>query len=106
MTHGFPTQPTALDIDPTLELLAVGTKVGVVRIYGAPGVEMICACEEDASVVRVKWLQGRGAIAVLLDTWNIYIFHIVNLSNARRGEMGLGMTHGSKSLVGILLIDK
>jgi len=73
-----------------LGLLAIGTKVGCVRVFGSPGVEMICSCEEEASVVRVKWLKGKGAIALLLDTWNIYIFHIVTLSNSRRGEMGLG----------------
>ena len=72
------------------------------RVFGASGVEMICCVDDanqtstvddEASVVRVKWLTGRGAIALLLDTWNIYIFHIVTLSNSRRGEMGLGMIH-------------
>ena len=44
---------------------------------------------EDSSVVSVKWLKGRGAVALLLDTWSIYIFNIVTLSNSRSGEMGL-----------------
>ena len=30
--HGFPNKPTAMEIDPELNLLAIGTKQGLLRV--------------------------------------------------------------------------
>lgn len=103
ITHGFPTQPTCLDIDPVLNLLAIGefgqfssmlfclgSRLGCIRVYGAPGVEMIGATEQEVVINRIKWLPGRGALAVILEDWSLQIFHIIPLKTATKGEMGLG----------------
>uniref|UniRef100_H3D1R7 LLGL scribble cell polarity complex component 1 n=1 Tax=Tetraodon nigroviridis TaxID=99883 RepID=H3D1R7_TETNG len=37
--HGFPHQPSALAFDPKLQLMAIGTKSGAIKIIGAPAVE-------------------------------------------------------------------
>ena len=52
VTHGFPTQPSAFDYDPILEIAAIGTKNGCLRVFGAPGIELTGACEEDAAVLK------------------------------------------------------
>lgn len=31
--HGFPHQPSALAFDPKLELMAIGTKSGAIKVY-------------------------------------------------------------------------
>ena len=33
VTHGFPTQPSAFDYDPILEIAAIGTKNGCLRVF-------------------------------------------------------------------------
>lgn len=91
ITHGFPTQPTSLDVDPVLKLLAIGSRLGCIRVYGAVGVEMIGATEEEVVINRLKWLPGRGALAVVLENWTIQIFHIVPFKASKRGEMGLAL---------------
>ena len=60
VTHGFPTQPSAFDYDPILEIAAIGTKNGCLRVFGAPGIELTGACEEDAAVLKATgyFLEG------------------------------------------------
>ena len=52
----FDTQPIAacIDWDPELRLLAVGTKGGALRVFGAPGVELLGQHEggEELTVLR------------------------------------------------------
>lgn len=89
VTHGFPTQPSAFDYDPVLEIAAIGTKNGCLRVFGAPGIELTGACEEDAAVLKVKFIPGKGLIAVLLDSWSISLFKLATLQNSKIGEVGL-----------------
>ena len=51
---------------------------------------MIGATEQEVVINRIKWLPGRGAIAVVLEDWSLQIFHIIPLKTATKGEMGLG----------------
>ncbi|XP_037094140.1 lethal(2) giant larvae protein homolog 1-like [Pollicipes pollicipes] len=50
--HGFPSKPSALAYDPALSLIAVGTKAGVVNVYGQPGVEFYGQHKNTDSAVR------------------------------------------------------
>uniref|UniRef100_A0A8C4EIZ5 LLGL scribble cell polarity complex component 2 n=1 Tax=Dicentrarchus labrax TaxID=13489 RepID=A0A8C4EIZ5_DICLA len=51
--HGFPHQPSALSYSPTLQLLAIGTRSGAIKLYGAPGVEFMGLHDENAAVTQV-----------------------------------------------------
>lgn len=37
--HGFPHKPSSLAYDPVLNLMAIGTTTGVIKVFGQPGVE-------------------------------------------------------------------
>ena len=37
VTYGFPHKPVSMDWDPQLNLLAIATKHGLIRIFGQPG---------------------------------------------------------------------
>uniref|UniRef100_A0A668AI13 LLGL scribble cell polarity complex component 2 n=1 Tax=Myripristis murdjan TaxID=586833 RepID=A0A668AI13_9TELE len=54
--HGFPHQPSALGFSPSLQLLAIGTRSGAIKLYGAPGVEFMGLHEENAAVTQVHFL--------------------------------------------------
>ena len=41
-------------------IIVVGTKNGCLRVFGAPGIELTGACDEDAQVLKVKCIPGKG----------------------------------------------
>uniref|UniRef100_A0A8C2CD48 LLGL scribble cell polarity complex component 2 n=1 Tax=Cyprinus carpio TaxID=7962 RepID=A0A8C2CD48_CYPCA len=54
--HGFPHQPSALGFSPSLQLLAIGTRLGAIKLYGTPGVEFMGLHDENAAVTQVHFL--------------------------------------------------
>uniref|UniRef100_A0A8C7Q3X9 LLGL scribble cell polarity complex component 2 n=1 Tax=Oncorhynchus mykiss TaxID=8022 RepID=A0A8C7Q3X9_ONCMY len=54
--HGFPHQPSALGFSPSLQLLAIGTRSGAIKLYGGPGVEFMGLHDENAAVTQVHFL--------------------------------------------------
>ncbi|XP_070617541.1 lethal(2) giant larvae protein homolog 1 isoform X2 [Erythrolamprus reginae] len=75
--HGFPNQPSSLAFDPKLRIMAIGTKSGAVKIYGAPGVEFTGLHKETATVTQMHFLPGQGLLLSLLDDntlhlWDVY----------------------------------
>uniref|UniRef100_A0A672RRN8 LLGL scribble cell polarity complex component 1 n=1 Tax=Sinocyclocheilus grahami TaxID=75366 RepID=A0A672RRN8_SINGR len=79
--HGFPNQPSALAYDPKRQLLAIGTKSGAMKIYGAPGVEMTGLHKDTAAVTQIHFLYGQGRILSLLDDNTIHLWEIVQREN-------------------------
>uniref|UniRef100_A0A7N8YNC5 LLGL scribble cell polarity complex component 1 n=1 Tax=Mastacembelus armatus TaxID=205130 RepID=A0A7N8YNC5_9TELE len=65
--HGFPHQPSALAFDPKLQLMAIGTKSGAIKVYGAPGVEFTGLHRDTSAVTQIVFLPGQvSCITVLL----------------------------------------
>ncbi|XP_067946439.1 syntaxin-binding protein 5-like [Watersipora subatra] len=61
MRHGFPYQPTCMAWDPIQQLLAIGTKRGVVRLLGRPGVDVAMVHDGEPIVIRLTFLINEGA---------------------------------------------
>uniref|UniRef100_I3MK09 LLGL scribble cell polarity complex component 2 n=1 Tax=Ictidomys tridecemlineatus TaxID=43179 RepID=I3MK09_ICTTR len=57
--HGFPHQPSALGYSPSLRILAIGTRSGAVKLYGAPGVEFMGLHRENNAVMQIHFLPGQ-----------------------------------------------
>uniref|UniRef100_A0A672Z105 LLGL scribble cell polarity complex component 1 n=1 Tax=Sphaeramia orbicularis TaxID=375764 RepID=A0A672Z105_9TELE len=57
--HGFPHQPSALAFDPKLHLMAIGTKSGAIKVYGAPGVEFTGLHKDTTAVTQIHFLPGQ-----------------------------------------------
>uniref|UniRef100_A0A8C9SRC8 LLGL scribble cell polarity complex component 1 n=1 Tax=Scleropages formosus TaxID=113540 RepID=A0A8C9SRC8_SCLFO len=83
--HGFPNQPSALAYDPKLRLMAIGTKSGAVKVYGAPGVEFTSHHKETATVTQMHFLLGQGRLLSLLDDNTLHLWEI----NVGEGSPGL-----------------
>ncbi|XP_046335911.1 lethal(2) giant larvae protein homolog 1-like isoform X1 [Haliotis rufescens] len=80
--HGFPSKPSALAYDPKLNLLAIGTKSGAVKIYGAPGVEFGGLHENDVSVVQMFFLQEQGRVVSVCSDNSLHLWEV----NLRSGK--------------------
>jgi lethal(2) giant larvae protein len=66
---GFPSKPSAMDYDRKLRLLAIGTKNGDIRIYGAPGTQQQqLSCYHDIHpfpILRMLFVQGQHQLITL-----------------------------------------
>ncbi|XP_062868941.1 lethal(2) giant larvae protein homolog 1 [Trichomycterus rosablanca] len=74
--HGFPNQPSALAYDPKLQLMAIGTKSGAIKVYGTPGVEFTGLHKDTATVTQIHFLHGQGRILSLLDDNSLHLWEI------------------------------
>ncbi|XP_066520875.1 LLGL scribble cell polarity complex component 2 isoform X2 [Hoplias malabaricus] len=72
--HGFPHQPSALGFSPSLELLAIGTRSGAIKLYGAPGVEFMGLHDENAAVTQVHFLPHQVELVTLLDDNSLHMW--------------------------------
>ncbi|XP_056262234.1 lethal(2) giant larvae protein homolog 1 [Pseudoliparis swirei] len=74
--HGFPHQPSALAFDPKLELMAIGTKSGAIKVYGCPGVEFTGLHGDTTAVTQIHFLPGQGRLLSLLDDNTIHLWEL------------------------------
>uniref|UniRef100_A0A8C2GF84 LLGL scribble cell polarity complex component 2 n=1 Tax=Cyprinus carpio TaxID=7962 RepID=A0A8C2GF84_CYPCA len=72
--HGFPHQPSALGFSPSLQLLAIGTRSGAIKLYGAPGVEFMGLHDENAAVTQVHFLPNQVELVTLLDDNSLHMW--------------------------------
>lgn len=80
--HGFPHQPSALGYSPSLKLLAIGTRSGAIKLYGAPGVEFMGLHDENAAVTQVHFMPHQVELVTLLDDNSLHMWTL-------RGHNGL-----------------
>ncbi|XP_055352170.1 LLGL scribble cell polarity complex component 2-like [Paramacrobiotus metropolitanus] len=64
---GVPEHPTALAYDAPLDLLAIGTAFGLVKILGAPGVEIDYHQEKDTPIKFLFFLRTAGRLLVVYE---------------------------------------
>uniref|UniRef100_A0A8C7N8C5 LLGL scribble cell polarity complex component 1 n=1 Tax=Oncorhynchus kisutch TaxID=8019 RepID=A0A8C7N8C5_ONCKI len=91
--HGFPHQPCALAFDPQLQLMAVGTKSGAMKIYGSPGVEFTGLHRDAAAVAQIHFLQGQGRLLSLLDDNTLHLWELGGASRDRGGAKSEGVVY-------------
>ncbi|XP_051927011.1 LLGL scribble cell polarity complex component 2-like isoform X2 [Hippocampus zosterae] len=72
--HGFPHQPSALGYSPSLQLLAIGTRSGAIKLYGSPGVEFMGLHDENAAVTQVHFLPHQVELVTLLDDNSLHMW--------------------------------
>ncbi|KAL7021576.1 hypothetical protein ACKWTF_011939 [Chironomus riparius] len=73
--HGFPHKPSSLAYDPVLKLMAIGTTVGVIKVFGQPGVEFYGQTtpiitstnptQSDCLVQILEFIPGNGRLLSL-----------------------------------------
>ncbi|XP_048220975.1 lethal(2) giant larvae protein homolog 1 isoform X3 [Perognathus longimembris pacificus] len=94
--HGFPNQPSALAFDPELRIMAIGTRSGAVKIYGAPGVEFTGLHQDTATVTQMHFLHGRGRLLTLLDDNSLHLWEIIHHNGCAHLEEALSFQPPSR----------
>uniref|UniRef100_A0A8B9GGQ2 LLGL scribble cell polarity complex component 2 n=1 Tax=Amazona collaria TaxID=241587 RepID=A0A8B9GGQ2_9PSIT len=74
--HGFPHQPSALGYSPCLRLMAIGTRSGAIKLYGAPGVEFMGLHEENNTVVQIHFIPDQCQLVTLLDDNSLHLWSL------------------------------
>ncbi|XP_071953547.1 lethal(2) giant larvae protein homolog 1-like isoform X2 [Antedon mediterranea] len=74
--HGFPHKPTAIAYDPQLNLVALGTKSGIIKILGAPGVEFVGTSSEATNVNQLFFLPNQGRLISLCDDNTLHLWEV------------------------------
>ncbi|XP_062886919.1 LLGL scribble cell polarity complex component 2 [Mobula hypostoma] len=74
--HGFPHQPSALAYSSVLQLMAIGSRSGAFKIYGAPEVEIMGLHEENAAVTQIHFLPEQGQLVTLLDDNSLHLWKL------------------------------
>ncbi|XP_010635733.2 lethal(2) giant larvae protein homolog 1 isoform X1 [Fukomys damarensis] len=94
--HGFPNQPSALAFDPELRIMAIGTRSGAVKIYGAPGVEFTGLHRDAATVTQMHFLPGQGRLLTLLDDCSLHLWEIIHHNGCAHLEEALSFQPPSR----------
>ncbi|XP_076999528.1 syntaxin-binding protein 5 isoform X2 [Tamandua tetradactyla] len=74
--HGFPYRPSALAFDPVQKILAVGTQLGALRLFGRPGVECHCQHDSEAAVIQLQFLVNEGALVSALADDTLHLWNL------------------------------
>ncbi|NXH15920.1 L2GL2 protein, partial [Bucco capensis] len=80
--HGFPHQPSALGYSPFLHLMAIGTRSGAIKLYGAPGVEFMGLHEENNTVMQIHFIPDQCQLVTLLDDNSLHLWNLKQHSGA------------------------
>uniref|UniRef100_A0A8V1AFS3 LLGL scribble cell polarity complex component 2 n=1 Tax=Gallus gallus TaxID=9031 RepID=A0A8V1AFS3_CHICK len=80
--HGFPHQPSALGYSPFLHLMAIGTRSGAIKLYGAPGVEFMGLHEENNTVMQIHFIPDQCQLVTLLDDNSLHLWSLKQHSGA------------------------
>uniref|UniRef100_A0A8C9UVC1 LLGL scribble cell polarity complex component 1 n=1 Tax=Spermophilus dauricus TaxID=99837 RepID=A0A8C9UVC1_SPEDA len=75
--------------DPELRIMAIGTRSGAVKIYGAPGVEFTGLHRDAATVTQMHFLPGQGRLLTLLDDSSLHLWEIVHHNGCAHLEEAL-----------------
>ncbi|XP_065591660.1 LLGL scribble cell polarity complex component 2 isoform X2 [Cyrtonyx montezumae] len=80
--HGFPHQPSALGYSPFIHLMAIGTRSGAIKLYGAPGVEFMGLHEENNTVMQIHFIPNQSQLVTLLDDNSLHLWSLKHNSGA------------------------
>ncbi|KAL9956887.1 hypothetical protein ACROYT_G038440 [Oculina patagonica] len=83
--HGFPPKPSAIAHDAVLNLLAVGTSNGLLKIYGRPGVELSARHQQETVIQELHFLPEQGRIISVCDDGEQNTIHLWEV-NKKEGK--------------------
>ncbi|RWS06543.1 Lethal(2) giant larvae-like protein, partial [Dinothrombium tinctorium] len=88
VAHGFPYRPNCLAFDPKLGLLATGTRSGLLRVYGKPGVELEAKLDSEIEIRQIVFVENRGQLVTLCEDSTIQLWEV----NPKSDENGHSFT--------------
>ncbi|KAF5403307.1 hypothetical protein PHET_03020 [Paragonimus heterotremus] len=74
--HGFPYHPTCMAFDPVQKIIALGTKAGVIRIFGRPGVDYVVFHPSSSAVIQIIFLVNEGGLVSICQDDVVHLWNI------------------------------
>ncbi|GIY11100.1 lethal(2) giant larvae protein homolog 1 [Caerostris darwini] len=75
-TFGFPFKPTTLAWDPDLCFMAIGTHHGLIRIYGAPGVQFCAELRQKISISSLQFIPKKARLISLCIDNSLHLWEL------------------------------
>lgn len=97
--HGFPHRPSALAYDKKLNLLAIGTREGSLRVYGRAGVEFTALIEQERKIDTILFIDHTSQLLVKCEDNSIHLFEIPNNLTAEVNSNELLLVHSFEHFV-------
>jgi len=94
--HGFPHHPSSLAHDPELKLMAIGTKSGELKVYGAPGIEFCAVHKSSGQVLQLHFLHGQGKLVSILDDNSIHLWGLEDIKNGPASPQKIALIKSSQ----------
>jgi len=76
LLHGFPFKPTAMAFDPIQKTLAIGNRVGSVRVLARPGIDITFQHESRSAVIDLIWLVNKGMLLAMCSDDCVYLWDV------------------------------
>lgn len=76
--YGFPNKASCFAYNEQLNLLAIGTKDGCIKIYGAPGVQLTAEHEFDVAIQEIFFFGTQGTLVTYVSE---NVFHLWELED-------------------------
>ena len=76
--HGFPHRPSALAYDKKLNLLAIGTKEGSLRVYGRAGVEFQALIDQERKIDTIQFIENTSQLLIKCEDNSLHLYEIPN----------------------------
>lgn len=76
--HGFLHRPSALAYDKKLNILALGTREGSLRLYGKSGVEFKTNIEHERKIDSIHFIENTSQLIVKCEDNSIHLYEIPN----------------------------
>ncbi|VDN97533.1 unnamed protein product [Rodentolepis nana] len=73
---GFPSKPSSLAYDQTLDVFALATREGLLYVYGKPGIVYYGSHKDASEIIKVVFIVGKGKLLTLSDSDDIFIWEI------------------------------
>lgn len=97
--HGFPHRPSALAYDKKLNLLAIGTREGSLRVYGRAGVEFTALIDQERKIDTILFIDHTSQLLVKCEDNSIHLFEIPNNLTAEVNSSELVLVHSFEQFV-------
>ena len=78
LLHGFPHRPSALAYDRKLNLIAIGTREGSLRVYGKTGVEFYASIDQERKIDSIVFVENTSQLIIKCEDNSIHLLEIPN----------------------------
>ncbi|KAM3182048.1 hypothetical protein ACTXT7_013187 [Hymenolepis weldensis] len=90
---GFPSKPSSLAYDQTLDVFALATRDGLLYVFGKPGVVYYGSHKDASEIIEVVFITGTGKLLTLSDSDDVFVWEIDPSASPQPCLQNIGRLH-------------